>query len=228
MERDENGICPLYRPKGFDKEQRMKTKRRAKTSWYKPHDTVLFCPPTPNGELAKSLKQIAEKQKSEGGISIKVIEKAGIKIANLLPGLKESDNCGRSNCFVHTTGGRGNCDRENVVYKGQCMTCKDMGTETVYIGETSRSGYVRGKQHLEAIREHHKHQSNAFAKHRKEHHNNEETKFRLDIIKYHKTPLERQIREGVEIVRANTDVIMNSKLDYFQPGIKRIAFGDIV
>ena len=168
-----------------------------------------------------------EKQKSEGGIEIKIIEKACIKIGNLLPGLKEREDCGRPNCFIHTSGGKGNCNRENIVYRGQCVTCKGLGKEAVYIGETSRSGYVRGKQHLEAIRDHEKNQSNAFAKHKREPHNNEETQFKLEIIAYHKTPLERQIREAVEIVRARADTIMNSKLDYFQPSIRKITFGDI-
>ena len=53
-----------------------------------------------------------------------------------------------------------------------CLSCDDMmmGRSSAYIGESSRSGYVRGKQHLEAIEDHHIHQSNAFAKHIKEKH----------------------------------------------------------
>ena len=43
-----------------------------------------------------------------------------------------------------------------------------------------------------------------------------------------KKPLERQVREGVEIVRMEADTIMNSKLDHYQHGIKRITFSDIL
>ena len=113
------------------------------------------------------------------------------------------------------------------MYEGRCLTCKDKGKDSVYIGESSRSGYVRGRQHLEAIRDHSRNQNNAFAKHIREEHEGREANFRLDIIKYHRTPLERQIREGVEIIRAKADCILNSKLDYFQPGMRRMTFGDI-
>ena len=160
-------------------------------------------------------------------MNIKVVERAGVKMSSLLPGLKGKDDCGRDDCFIHTTGGRGKCNKENIVYKGHCLGCEDKGMSSVYIGESSRSGYVRGKQHLEAIKDHHKHQSNAFAKHIIEKHDGEKTKFRMSILRYHKTPLERQIREGVEIVRADADFILNSKLDHYQPGIRRITFGDI-
>ena len=228
VERDISGTCPLYRPKGYNKVQRKKRKARAKVSWYKPYDTVLFCPPTPKSELARKFKDIIEKQKAEGGVNIKVVEKAGIKLATLLPGLREEENCGRDNCFVHSTGGRGNCNRENIVYKGQCLTCNDKGRTSVYIGESGRSAYVRGKQHLDAVKDHRRNQSNAFARHIKEHHNNRETKFKMEVITGNRTSLERQVREGVEIMRANNaDILMNSKLEYYQPGLRKLTFGDI-
>ena len=61
-----------------------------------------------------------------------------------------------------------------------------------------------------------------------QHHDNKETKFKFDIIKYNRTPLERQIREGVEIVRTRADILLNSKIDHFQPGIRKITFGNIL
>ena len=94
-------------------------------------------------------------------------------------------------------------------------------------GESSRSGYGRGRQHLQAIRDHRRKQNNAFAKHIREEHEGRAAEFRVDIIKYHRTPLEQQIREGVEITRAKADCVLSSKLDYFQPGMRRMTFGDI-
>ena len=227
VEKDENGVCPLYRPKGYEKEQRRKKKMRVKSSWYKPYDTVLFCPPTPKSELAEQLREITEKQKKEGGTCIKVVEKSGIKIRNLLPGLKENNECSRENCFIHSSGGRGNCNKEGVVYKGTCLLCEREGKESIYIGESCRSGYVRGLQHLHAIRNYEldRHKNNAFSKHIRDTHNGEETPFKLDVIKSYKKPLERQVREGVEIVRSKAN--MNSKLDHFHPGIRRVVFEDL-
>ena len=103
-----------------------------------------------------------------------------------------------------------------MVYKGTCLTYKDNGKKSVYIGETSRSAYVRGKQHMEAIRDYSR-------KHIGDEHAGNETRFRLDIIKYLHSPLEIQVREGVEIVKAKADLVLNSKLDHFQPGMRRIT-----
>ena len=47
IERDRTGVCPLYRPKGYMKQERTQKKTMSKVAWYKPFDTVLFCPPTP-------------------------------------------------------------------------------------------------------------------------------------------------------------------------------------
>ena len=173
VERDEAGICPLYRPKGYERELREKKKRRSKASWYKPHDTVMFCPPTPKSELANKFRDIVEKERKNGGISIKVVEKAGRKIRELLPGLKGKKNCGREDCIIHTSGGNGNCNKEGVVYKAQCMSCEADGKSSIYIGESSKSVYVRGRQHLAATRDPDRNASNAFAKHLREHHNGE-------------------------------------------------------
>ena len=85
------------------------------------------------------------------------------------------------------------------------------------------------KQHMEAIRDFSKHVNNAFGKHIGDEHAGNEIKFRLDIIKYLHfiSPLERQVREGVAIVKAKADLVLNSKLDLYQPGMRRITFGDI-
>ena len=53
VKRAEDGECPLYRPKEYNQEERRKKKLRTKMAWYKPHDTVLFCPPSPDSKLAK-------------------------------------------------------------------------------------------------------------------------------------------------------------------------------
>ena len=47
LARAAQGICPLYRPKGYNEEQRRKKNLTKKRSWMRPFSTVLFCPPTP-------------------------------------------------------------------------------------------------------------------------------------------------------------------------------------
>ena len=60
VQRDKDGVCPLYRPKGYLSEERYRKKEIRKMASYKPFDPVLFCPPTPNSKLAKDFRKIAE------------------------------------------------------------------------------------------------------------------------------------------------------------------------
>ena len=107
-EREATGDCPMYRPKGYMEEERRKKKEMEKMAWYRPYDTVLFCPPTPRSALAKSLKKVLELE-SEEVLKIKVVERAGRKLSHQVPGLMCSVDCSRDNCFLHSTGGRGDC-----------------------------------------------------------------------------------------------------------------------
>jgi hypothetical protein len=54
VERDVAGTCPLYRPKGYLAVERNKKREVGKMGWYRPYDTVLFCPPTPAVALARA------------------------------------------------------------------------------------------------------------------------------------------------------------------------------
>ena len=44
--------------------------------WYRPYDTVLFCPPTPASVLAKSLRKVLEAESKSTGLMVKVVERA--------------------------------------------------------------------------------------------------------------------------------------------------------
>ena len=119
------------------------------------------------------------------------------------------------------------CNKEGVVYRGECLLCKAKGKSSIYIGESGRSAYFRGKQHLKAISKPEDHETtNAFAKHLMEHHagENNPKPFQMSIIDTYRRPLQRQIREGIEIYRCNSEIPMNSKLNHYQPGVRRIAF----
>ena len=64
---------------------------------------------------------------------VKVIERAGLKLMHQLPSLKESMECGKDDCIMHTTGGRGSCRKEGVVYKG--ILGKGPGSEPDWDGK---------------------------------------------------------------------------------------------
>ena len=95
------------------------------------------------------------------GTSVKVLERPGLSIVN---GLAKNnpfpqESCGRKDCPWIPTGkscGR-RCAEENILYKAICTKCEteqlDQGVEaekvvqSTYIGETSRSLYIRNNQH---------------------------------------------------------------------------------
>ena len=176
--------------------------------------------------MKKVTKQLAEKE----NINIQVVERAGKSVKEILPGLKSEQNCGRNDCLVHQFRGKGDCNIEGIVYQIQCLKCKEQNINSLYIGESSRSAYVRGKQHLEAAKKPNikGHESNALAKHLIEYHEGrgDRSAFRMDVMDSFKRPLQRQLREGIEIVRCEADRVMNSKSDYHQLGIRRVVFAE--
>ena len=45
------------------------------------------------------------------------------------------------------------CTSDGIVYSLECMECRRKGIKRTYIGESSRSPYQRGKEHLKEVRE---------------------------------------------------------------------------
>ena len=249
VKNNDDGVCPLYRPKGYRKEERRKEKYMKKRSWYKPCDAVLFCPSTPRGELAQRMREVTNEVSERHGMKVKVVERGGVSISNQLMRRKDRNRCRNGEeCIVHANGGKGDCNIEGVVYRGTCLTCKESGpsskpnvngeivriperqrrsVNSVYFGETSKSCFARGKQHLQCLEnpESPSNRSNAFVRHREDFHRDETERvlYRVDVVKSFKRPLERQVWEGVEIHSSSAGVQMNSKLDHYQPAVGRMT-----
>ena len=106
LKRNDEGECPLHRPKGYRTEERRREKMVKKRSWYKPYESVIFCPPTPGGELAKRMRRITQNVSERHNINVKVVERAGVKLRSQLT--KDANKVGcrnRDNCIVHRNGG---------------------------------------------------------------------------------------------------------------------------
>ena len=100
-EADESGERPMYRTKGWNKEERTKEKIRKKKNWYAKggNESVIFVPATPRSQLRREYQQEIRNL----GFNIKVVEKAGNTLKRIL---QRSDNCGKNDCLVCTTGGK--------------------------------------------------------------------------------------------------------------------------
>ena len=144
------------------------------------------------------------------GFKIKVVEKAGIAIKKLLQRSDpfKSRKCEREDCSVCREDGKGPCDRQSVTYDVKCAECND-----IYIGETSRSEYTRGKEHMTSLAK--KEERSALWKHYKEKHNREMQKFEMNVTgSYSNDAMLRQISEGVRIDQVPEGSLMNSKNEW--------------
>ena len=126
-------------------------------------------------------------------------------------------------CPYSKEGKGGECRREGVVYRMTCLKCEKGGIKAEYWGETSRTGYERGEEHLAGLES--RYEKNALWKHSHVHHEGdlkgEEVK--MEIIESHRSPLNRQIHEGVEIEVNGADLLLNSKAEWNHSKIPRVV-----
>ena len=143
---------PLYRSKSM----RLGVVKKDKSNWFrdKGATTTLMVPATNRSVLARTIRS-ALIGTGPIGTSVKVIEKPGPSIVS---GLIRNNpfprtHCGRELCPLENC--QDKCAVENVTYRADCMLCSteqsDMGIlhppVPVYIGETSRTLYIRANQH---------------------------------------------------------------------------------
>ena len=157
--------------------------------------SVMFIEHTRDGNLAKRLRAVEPELEKMSGAGVKVVEKNGKKLKDLLVRTDPwaGEDCGRPDCTVCTEGEPNTtCRRRNMTYQNVCITCKDTGQTSIYIGETSRSLAERHPEHLadqKAEKEDsHMHQ------HAKQHHNGAAV-YRIKPIRSYRSPLMRHISE---------------------------------
>ena len=102
-----------------------------------PPKAVLFVQYTANSELASEVKKIIQELRPWTGLNLKVVERGGQKLQDLLCKSNPWDNtdCGRTDCFtcISTTKSEkpkfSNCYQKSVVYETWCQTCLDANSE---------------------------------------------------------------------------------------------------
>ena len=101
---------------------------------------------------------------------------------------------------------------------------KECANIPTYIGESSRSAYERGFEHLEKLTSlNSKSQMLRHVVDKHENENVEKVQWGMRIIKYMKSAFERQIEEAVTIERkAKEGEILNSKCEYNQTTLPRL------
>ena len=90
QEDDKNGIKPMYRSRDWNAEERKRHKNEKKLNWCNTknskiqYKSVLFVAPTPGGTLAKELRQREEELNKHSDERVKIVEKGGLKIKDIL------------------------------------------------------------------------------------------------------------------------------------------------
>ena len=225
----QRGERPLYRPRLWQQEARRKTKKLKRAAWHRPADSVLFVPATPNAELAEGIRKVVEEEGPRLGMSIRVVETGGVSLKRQLvrTDLAAGEPCRQTDCRACLSGQRGGMlhQRSGALYTGSCLLCPDQGLGTaVYTGETGYSGYTRLCEHADEIRR--KDQSNAFSKHLRETHPEQEgnaSVFNFEVLRTFEKPVERQVAESVTIHDCKADLVLNSKSEWEQPATERLV-----
>ena len=228
VEDHEKGVRPLFRPKFWKKEERKKEKERKKKEWgtKRGHIAPIFVPTTPDGELVKTLQQVADKH-AEEGIHFNIVEVGGRTLKSDLQKSNptETPGCSKTDCIAckEGRGKGGRCHKNNINYEIECQLCSGRD-KALYVGETSRNLYTRAGEHQKCrTREEGEEESDEgfMSKHMRECHNGEERNFKAKVTHSNKDSLTRQVREGVIIRRSNRN-LLNTKSEWFQPPLYQV------
>ena len=216
---ERNGGRPVNRLRSINQIQRKKDKMNKKTKWYKNggYATVLFIPCTPGGTLAKRMREIEERGRSDRGWRVKIVEVGGQTLkAQLCKSNPWSGNpCGHSQCFACREGEGGDCRRKNVGYKITCSECK-----RAYHGETSRNMFCRGKEHLRALTQRKK--ESVLWEHCESEHEGRQISFKMEATGFFREPLSRQVDEAVRIYNAPNN--LNRRNEWRKTAVPRAMY----
>ena len=114
----------------------------------------------------------------------------------------------------------GSCLKSNIQYELECGLCTEE-QKGVYIGESSRNLYTRGKEHVGKYRSRKRNHDSFMKKHQVEKHGGREADFKAKVTGVFRDSLSRQVSEGVHIRRGGRS-ILNSKSEWHQPALWRV------
>ena len=226
MRRDEEeGNRPLHRPKDWTEEERRKDKRRKKHNWSTRGGCIapIMIPATPNSELVKMIREIAEKE-AEDGLRFKIIETGGNTVKSTVQRSNPTatPGCPAGDCLACAgeRGKGGNCRRSNVQYQLDCRMCPATDRCT-YLGETSRNLYTRGREHVQKYKGRKTREEHFMTLHQVERHGGVPADFSAKVTGNFTDCLTRQVSEAVFIRRREVEVL-NSKSEWHQPALWRV------
>ena len=240
LEDETNSVRRMYR-NSKERKKEKKEKNVNRSNWYKKgrvkYDGVLKVPSTPKSTLATSIRKKLENE----NLSVKVLiqEEVGCKIRDKISNARDpwmKEHCRRENCFMCTSGNVGDCWQTNATYVVICNVCMELENKEVeYFGESGRTLFSRGLNHLTGLRLGTK--GNVLHEHNKEAHKHfkmTREHWTMKMTGRYRTNIERQASEGLQIeeglraskmdFREKVDKrgmkqLLNSRADFAQPGV---------
>ena len=177
--------------------------------------SVILVEHTPDGTLAKRLREQVGRMEHIMGFRLKVVEKTGTKLKDMFSptNVWGGSKCEREDCTTCTQGCEDlpDCTRRSIVYESICSKCnpgaKEQGplrninkdVPSVYVGETSRSIYEHAGEHWNSYRK--RNTDSHIWKHHLVHHDGEgepEMVFKM-VGKFKTALITRQFTEAVTI-----------------------------
>ena len=231
-QKHKEGEKDLYRSREQrEKDKEMKGGKNNKDNWYKKKKhgneetatSVLRVPYTNNSKLKKLTEDKLKRMKAPLGTKTSIVEGGGNKLKDQLIKLDPfpKDNCGKEDCSI--TNCKEKCFQAHVNYNIICKSCENekKDIQYVYMGESSRGCYIRGKQHFDAYRNKH---GFMYDHDVGEHGGRGDVVFQMERVNIDSDPMRRIIRESIRIRNArksaNVVQLMNRKEEYF--GIKTV------
>ena len=88
---------------------------------------------------------------------------------------------------------------------------------SLYHGESGYSAYQRGLGHIEGLDK--KRKKNPLWRHSLLYHGGQDAEFAMSVTTVHSSVLARKLREGTDIISGDSDILMNSKLEFLQGAV---------
>ena len=204
----------MNRHKSWKSKERAAERRKKKNEWYTKggNESVIFIPTTPKSNLRRKMQDEIRKTR----LKIKVVETSGKSIKQQLQRSDpfKNNRCPSHDCLVCTSDGKGPCRRSGVTYSIECHEC-----HSKYVGETARSAYSRGKEHIQALRN--RSADSVMWRHARENHHSNVPAYTMNVTGvFSGDALLRQLTEAVQIRHSLNSINNKEEWNHLRlPGI---------
>ena len=208
LDLDGSGEKALYRPREWKALDRARERRKRRDNWFRKggSDTVIFVPATPGSQLKR--RYMREMKATD--FKIKVVEQSGTTLKAMLQrsDLNKQRRCVNADCLLCRTDGKGSYRSTGVTYELVCQASKSK-----YVGETSRTAYTRGREHLHALER--RMGSSVMRRHCCDRHDRNEVNFVMNVTGvFRDDAMLRQITESEVINKVEEGKLINSKSEW--------------